>query len=64
MLNGNILISIGTPTHASEIISSLAQDPLSIFGKIIKININDLLTNNNKKLKYEIYSSGHRNPQV
>ncbi len=63
MLNGNILISIGTPTHASEIISSLAQDPLSIFGKIIKININDLLTNSDKELKYEIYSSGHRNPQ-
>jgi len=33
----------------------LAQDPESVNGKIIKININDR--------KYEIISMGHRNPQ-
>ena len=46
----NILFSVGDFRNRS-----LAQDKLSINGKIIKININ------NKKIK--IISMGHRNPQ-
>jgi len=58
-----IFLAVGTPTHISKEISSLAQNPSSIFGKIIKININDFKIENNKEIKYEIYSFGHRNPQ-
>jgi len=49
----------------------LAQDRSSIFGKVLKISLSDLRPSikNTKNypdvgnLKYEIYSTGHRNPQ-
>ena len=47
----SILFTIGEYRNRT-----LAQDPKSNFGKIIKININD-------NSKSEIFSMGHRNPQ-
>ena len=61
--NNFIYLAIGVPTHQSAEIDKLAQDLDSIFGKIIKINIDDLLNLKTNKLTYEIFSSGHRNPQ-
>lgn len=57
----NLYLTIGTPTANGEKINMLAQDKKSIYGKILKINKNDLLRN--KNIEYEIFSVGHRNPQ-
>tara|TARA_Y100000389_G_C17458562_1_gene519908 strand:- start:1924 stop:3333 length:1410 start_codon:yes stop_codon:yes gene_type:complete len=51
ILDNNILLSIGDYRYRE-----LAQDDNSLFGKIIKINLDD-----NKNV--EIFSKGHRNPQ-
>lgn len=56
-----VLISIGTPTTNSTNIELLAQNKVSYFGKILKIKKSELIINN--KLKPEIFSIGHRNPQ-
>ncbi len=57
-----LLLSIGTPTHISEIIDSLSQENDSIFGKIISIKTEELKTKN-EKIDYKFFSIGHRNPQ-
>lgn len=57
----NLYLTIGTPTSNGEKINMLAQDKKSIYGKILKINKNDLLKKEN--IEYEIFSLGHRNPQ-
>jgi len=59
-VDNEILISIGTPTSSSDLISSYAQNKDSLFGKILSIEKNDLLS---EKLSPKIYSMGHRNPQ-
>ena len=59
-LGNSILISIGTPTTNSHKINLLAQNKSSFFGKILKIKKNNL---EQKKIKPEIFSLGHRNPQ-
>ena len=59
----NLYITIGIPTATGEKTSMLAQDEKSIYGKILKINKRELLKNDNKKIQYEIFSMGHRNPQ-
>ena len=59
----NLYITIGIPTATGEKTSMLAQDEKSIYGKILKINKRELLKNDNKKIQYEIFSIGHRNPQ-
>ena len=59
----NLYITIGIPTATGEKTSMLAQDKKSIYGKILKINKRELLKNDNKKIQYEIFSIGHRNPQ-
>ena len=59
-LGNSILISIGTPTTNSHKINLLAQDKDSFFGKILKIKKINL---EQKELKPEIFSLGHRNPQ-
>ena len=59
----NLYITIGIPTATGEKTSMLAQDKKSIYGKILKINKKELLKNDNKKIQYEIFSIGHRNPQ-
>ena len=62
--NGDtILLAIGTPTHAYEPIDKLSQNKNSIFGKILEINKKDLINLKIKKVDYEIFSLGHRNPQ-
>ena len=59
----NLYVTIGTPTSDSEKISMLAQNEKSIYGKILKINKQDILNYDNENLKYTIFSKGHRNPQ-
>ena len=59
-LNEKLFLSVGTPTHHSEIIDFLAQNKKSLFGKILVLNINKKEKN---KLDFSIYSYGHRNPQ-
>jgi len=64
--DGKILLSIGAPEQASSSIRALAQDHNSMFGKIIEINSNDLnkiIEEEKTNLEFEIYTSGHRNPQ-
>ena len=63
--DGNVLLSIGTPTNSSEQIRNLAQKDESFYGKVILINkkeIKDFL-NKNKKIKMKFFTKGHRNPQ-
>jgi len=62
-IGDSVLLAIGTPAHESEIINNLAQNSNSIFGKIIKIKKSDLVNSSLEKVDYEIYTSGHRNPQ-
>ena len=57
-----LLLSIGTPTHISDIIDKLSQDKDSIFGKIISIKTEEFKTRN-EKINYNFFSIGHRNPQ-
>ncbi len=59
-LNEKLFLSVGTPTHESEIIDALAQDKKSLFGKILVLN---LAKDEKNKLEFSIYSHGHRNPQ-
>ncbi len=59
----NLYLTIGTPTSDSEKTSMLAQNEKSIYGKILKINKQDILQYQNENLKYTIFSKGHRNPQ-
>ena len=59
-VDNEILISIGTPTSSSDWINDYAQNKNSLFGKILSIEKNDLLS---EKLSPKIYSMGHRNPQ-
>ena len=61
--NNNILLTIGTPTHQSEEISALAQSKNSIFGKVLLIKNETLLSPGDSDQNYEIFSLGHRNPQ-
>ena len=58
-----ILIAIGTPTHSSKLIDKLSQDDAYMFGKVLEIKKNDLLDTNLEKVNFNIFSSGHRNPQ-
>ena len=62
-LEDNLLLSVGTPENNSQEISELAQNRDSIFGKILNIEINSLSSNDNKNIKYNLFSIGHRNPQ-
>jgi len=62
-MNEGILLTVGVPTHKSEVIAQLSQLDTSIFGKIIFIKNKDILNNNSEKIQYSIFSSGHRNPQ-
>lgn len=55
-----ILLSLGTPTSKSSVISELAQNKNSFFGKILKFNKKDF---NKEELIPYVYSYGHRNPQ-
>ena len=59
-LDDKLLLSIGTPTHQSDIIDSLAQNIEYFYGKILLIKS---IKNIGNKYNIEIFSSGHRNPQ-
>ena len=63
ILEDNLLLSIGTPENSSQVISELAQNKDSIFGKILNIEIKSLLSKNGTNIKYNFFSTGHRNPQ-
>lgn len=64
VLNGNLLIAIGTPDALGSITPSLAQDPSSPYGKVLSFKRDDLLQPKSHQIKkYSIFSSGHRNPQ-
>ena len=58
-----ILLTIGVPTHLSEEIDKLAQTKNSIFGKILSIKNEELFDYEKKEIEYNIFSSGHKNPQ-
>ena len=58
-----ILLTIGVPTHISEEIDKLAQTKNSIFGKILSIKNEELFDYEKKEIEYNIFSSGHKNPQ-
>lgn len=58
-LDDNLLLSIGTPTHQSDIIDELAQNNDYYYGKILIIKKKD----DQEKLNIELFSTGHRNPQ-
>lgn len=55
-----ILLSLGVPTTDSLRIYNLSQNSNSFFGKILKINKEDL---KNNLIRPEVFTSGHRNPQ-
>lgn len=58
--NDSLLISIGTPTNDSNVISELAQKDNSYYGKILEFKKKDFI---NEKLKPILFSKGHRTPQ-
>lgn len=58
--NESVLISIGTPTNDSSVISELAQNDKSYYGKILEFKKKDLI---NEKLNPILFSKGHRTPQ-
>ena len=61
-----ILLSIGAPEQISSEISEFAQDENSFYGKIIEIkgeNLKKIISNEEKNLSVNIFSTGHRNPQ-
>lgn len=58
-----IYLSIGAPEWNSKPIRKLAQNKDYLYGKIIKINKKDLLSNNKNLLQPEIFTIGHKNPQ-
>ena len=62
-LEDNLLLSIGAPENNSQKIAELAQIKDSIFGKILNIEIESLSSDNDKTIKYNFFSLGHRNPQ-
>ena len=59
-LNGDLLLSVGTPTHHSDIIDLLAQSNAYHYGKILLIKKQNIEEKNNN-IKH--FSLGHRNPQ-
>tara|TARA_B100001250_G_scaffold355018_1_gene329259 strand:+ start:1292 stop:2566 length:1275 start_codon:yes stop_codon:yes gene_type:complete len=63
ILEENLLLSIGAPENSSQVISELAQNKDSIFGKILNIEINSLSSKDDANIKYNFFSIGHRNPQ-
>ena len=62
-IDDSVLLTIGVPTHISDEIDKLAQLNNSIFGKILLIKNKLLLNDINGEAKYNIFSSGHKNPQ-
>ena len=58
--NNNLLISVGTPTHNSDVIDNLSQNTDYLYGKMILL---ENLENLNEKTSIKIFSLGHRNPQ-
>ncbi len=58
--DNNLLISVGTPTHQSDIIDMFAQNNNYLYGKILLL---EKESDSDKKYKIKIFSSGHRNPQ-
>ena len=63
ILEDNLLLSIGAPENSSQIISELAQNKDSIFGKILNIEIKSISSKEDTNIKYNFFSTGHRNPQ-
>ena len=61
--NNGLLLTIGTPTHKSEIIGKLSQSEKSLFGKILFIKNEAFFDSYSENIEYNIFSSGHRNPQ-
>ena len=57
-MNEVILLTVGVPTHKSEVIAQLSQLDTSIFGKIIFIKNKDILNNNSEKIQYSIDNWG------
>lgn len=58
-----IYLSIGAPEWDSKEIRSLAQKKGFLYGKIIRISKNDLLSDDAEILQPEIFTLGHKNPQ-
>jgi len=57
---GKILLALGTPGLGSAVISALAQNPNSPYGKILEISAKTIIGDSDN---YKIFSLGHRNPQ-
>ena len=58
-----ILLTVGAPEHNAPDVAELAQLESSIFGKILSIKKDSLLNYNNEDVEFNIFSTGHRNPQ-
>ena len=63
ILEDNLLLSIGAPENSSQVVSELAQNKDSIFGKILNIEVKSLSSKEDINIKYNFFSLGHRNPQ-
>ena len=63
-LGDNLLFALGTPSASyGDQISELAQDLTSPFGKVLIFNTKDLEIQRSNIFNFNIFSSGHRNPQ-
>ena len=63
-IKDGVILSIGAPEWNSEDIRSLAQDTKNIYGKFIIFKKKPFLDNEIiLNQDYEIFSSGHKNPQ-
>jgi hypothetical protein len=60
--NNILLISIGTPTHYSDEINNLSLKD-NVFGKILELDLNEIVDNSFEYNNYQYFSTGHRNPQ-
>ena len=58
--HARLYLAVGVPTHSSQIIRELAQDPSVPYGKVLSFE-QDQLTR--PEGKWEVISIGHRNPQ-
>ena len=57
-----LLISLGTPTHYSDIINNLSLNN-NVFGKIIELKQEEVIKDSYIINTFDIFTSGHRNPQ-
>ena len=55
ILEDNLLLSIGAPENSSQVVSELAQNKDSIFGKILNIEVKSLSSKEDINIKYNFF---------